>query len=71
MKIVQISAVIENETLSNNKVQPYMDATVYGLGDDQKLYYWTEVEKKKGFSLMKTEEAEPETEMGWKLSGTA
>lgn len=41
MKIVQISAVVENHSFPNmDEVYPNEDATVYGLGDDNKLYIW-------------------------------
>ena len=40
MKITQITAVTEYQTRDDGSYQPYEDATVYGLGDDQKLYYW-------------------------------
>lgn len=45
MNIVQISAVVEysdtgNEDHGTWQRVPNTDATVYGLGDDGKLYYW-------------------------------
>lgn len=45
MNIVQISAVVENsDTGSEDRGTwqrvPNETATVYGLGDDGKLYYW-------------------------------
>lgn len=41
MKVIQISAVTEHKyDASGNRAVPYEDATVYGLGDDNKLYYW-------------------------------
>lgn len=45
MKIVQISAVVENSDTGSEdhgtwQRIPNTEATVYGLGDDGKLYYW-------------------------------
>lgn len=45
MTITQISAVIEytdtgNEDRGTWQRIPNNEATVYGLGDDQKLYFW-------------------------------
>ncbi len=39
-KIVQITAVVEGYQIGET-VEPGTDATVYGLGDDNKMYYWT------------------------------
>lgn len=55
MKIVQISAVLEQYNTTNGGTLPYEDATVYGLGNDNKLYYW-------GFIKRSKTEREPDEE---------
>lgn len=45
MKILQITSVVENEDTGNEdrgtwQRIPQAEATIYGLGDDQKMYYW-------------------------------
>lgn len=54
MKIVQITAAVENQII-DGEMQPYTDATVYGLSDDNKVYYW---------------DKKDDGTFGWKLSGT-
>jgi hypothetical protein len=76
MKIVQISSVTEHY-MKGSEFVPYEDATVYGLGDDGKVYYYGEVEKtaKKGgfFSFLNAhdEDITTEKQFGWKPYGTA
>ena len=57
MKIVQISTVVEQYPDGEGGFKPYEDATVYGLGDDGKVYYYGDVGK------------EGVTEYGWKPYG--
>lgn len=78
MKIVQISTVTEHY-MKDGEFVPYEDATIYGLGDDQRMYYWGKVEKKKGLKdkigamLDSEEEATdaPEKDWGWQEYGKA
>lgn len=75
MQIIQISAVIENsdtgsEDHGTRKRLPNECATVYGLGDDNQLYYWG-VTKSTYVKTKPTEENEYssghyEKEYGWK-----
>jgi hypothetical protein len=45
MKIIQIAPVVEyrwsgNEDRNSHRIDPNEDATVYGLGDNGKVYVW-------------------------------
>lgn len=45
MKITQITAVVENSDTGNEdrgtwQRTPNEDATIYGLGDDNRMYFW-------------------------------
>lgn len=71
MKITQITAAVEYRRVPNGELEPYEDATVYGLGDDQKLYYWG-VTKSTRVDHEPDEDGDTyhyEKEFGWKESG--
>lgn len=42
MRIIQIAPVVENHSYGHtDELFPNEEATVYGLGDDNKLYVWS------------------------------
>ena len=43
MKIVQITPVVEYYEDGLGGMKPYEDATIYGLGDDGKVYWYGKV----------------------------
>lgn len=74
VKIVQISAVVENYESGNedhgtHRVTPQNTATIYGLGSDSKMYVWARTKHKKVKLKEPDEDGEEyhyETKYGWK-----
>ena len=72
MKIVQITAATEYRRIPNGELEAYEDATVYGLGDDNKLYYWGVTKSTRVEHKEPDEEGDMyhyEREYGWIESG--
>lgn len=72
MKIIQIAPVIEYHSFPHtDNVYPNEEATVYGLGDDGKLYYWALIKNKRVELTEPDEDGEMhhyEKEYGWRAA---
>jgi hypothetical protein len=70
MVITQITAVVENYSVGwEDKPVPNTEATIYGIGEDQKMYFWarTKTVKTEHEPDEEGETSHYEHEWGWKL----